>query len=537
MRADRAPRVPGAVLEAIAAHGSKLASARGMAGMASKSHSGAEDSQTDILVLGGGAAGMTAALRARELGASVRLIEKGRLGGICYNEGPAPVRTLARAARLMRDVGGWETFGLVGVAPRVDIQAAIANARRTADRSYERKKLPEFLRAHGIDLIDGADTARFVDAHSVAMADGRRCRANTIILATGGHAARLPIPGQELALTYSDLWGLQALPARVTVIGAAATGSQLASILEDFGAKVQIVESAPRIEPRSDEAISTVLRSAFERRGIGVTTDARVECLEKLPGAIRVHFSRHGGPAAFIDTDAVFFAVGWPANVEQLDLKAAGIARRGAYVDVNEYLQTSQEHVYGVGDVNGLSMVVQSATYEGNIAAENAIFGPRRRHAYDVVPVGSFTDPEYAGVGLTESQARARYDCASVVISYDELTRAIADGRTEGFCKLLVDRRDGRLIGGHVLGEYSAEVVQLIASFMASGMSVARIAELQLAYPTFAEAVVLAARRLGRQLGMILGSTPWDDGTERGQGLRGSSAPRSGGQPLADITA
>ncbi len=480
---------------------------------------------------------MTAALRARELGASVRLVDKGRLGGICYNEGPAPVRTLARAARLMRDAGGWQTFGLVGASPRVDVQAAIANARRTADYSYEHKKLPDFLRAHGIDLIDHVDSARFVDAHSVVLGDGRRCRADTIILATGGHAGRLPIPGQELALTYSDLWTLRALPARTTVIGAAATGCQLASILADFGSKVEIVESAPHVEPRSDEAISVALRSAFEGRGIGVTTDARVERLEQLPGVLRVHFRRKGGPQAFIDTDAVFFAVGWPASVEHLDLAAAGIAMRGAYVDVNEHLQTSQGHVYAVGDVNGLSMVVQSAAYEGTIAAENAIFGPRRRHSYDVVPVGSFTDPEYGGVGLTEAQARARYDCASAVISYEELTRAIADGRPEGFCKLLVDRRDGRLLGGHVLGEYSAEVVQLIASCMASGMSVARVAELQLAYPTFVEGVVLAARRLARQLGMILASTPWDDGLERGDGVRGSPAPRSRDRTVSDIIA
>lgn len=215
----------------------------------------ASGTDADVLVIGGGPAGMTAALRARELGAEVLLLEKSRVGGICYNEGPAPVRTLARAARLVRDAGAWADFGLVGAAPRVDLGSAIANARRVADHGYEQKKLPEFLRRHGVKLVDAAGTVAFASAGAVVLADGRRLRASRFIVATGGHAGRLPIPGQELALTYSDLWSLSALPEHATVVGASATGCQLASILADFGCRVDLVESAPRIEPRSDESI------------------------------------------------------------------------------------------------------------------------------------------------------------------------------------------------------------------------------------------------------------------------------------------
>jgi dihydrolipoamide dehydrogenase len=357
-----------------------------------------------------------------------------------------------------------------------------------------------------------------------------------VIVATGGHSSRLPIPGQELALTYADLWSLKALPQRVAVIGASATGCQLASILADFGCQVDLIESAPRIEPRSDEAISTALEAAFDRRGIGVVTGARVERLEKVPDGVRIRSRTDGKHAESLDTGAVFFATGWPGNIEGLDLAAAGVATSRGYIEVNDRMQTSTSHIFGVGDVNGLSMVVQSAVSEGVVAAENAVFSPRRRYVHDVVPVGSFTDPEYAGVGLTESEARARYDCASATVAYDELTRAMADGRTEGFCKLLADRRDGRLLGGHVLGEYSAEVIQLVASYMASGMSVARIAELQLAYPTFSEGVVLAARRLARELGMVLSVTPWDDGVGRLGDRRGAEQ-ASGTEPLSDIIA
>ena len=487
----------------------------------------------DILVLGGGPGGMTAALRARELGAEVVLVEKGRVGGICYNEGPAPVRTLARAARLARDARAWPDFGLLGSPPRVDLAAAIANARRVAEHGCREKNLPGFLRSHGVRLIDGAESARFVTPHAVVLRDGRRLEAESIIIATGGHAARLPIPGQELALTYSDLWSLGALPERATVVGASATGCQLASILADFGCAIDIVETAPRIEPKSDVDVSVALRAAFERRGIGVTTGARVERLEKIDGGVRVVHRTGAGESLSYDTGAVFFAVGWPGNIDDLDLPAAGVATQGPYVAVNEHLQTSAANIYAVGDVNGMYMLVQSAAHEGIIAAENAVFGPCRRYAYDIVPTGSFTDPEYASVGLTEEQARAKYDCAVAVVPHEALTRAVADGRSEGFCKLVADRRNGRVIGGHVVGEYSAEVIQLVASFMEGGTSVARIAELQLAYPTFTQAVVLAARRLARELGLILAVTPWDDALDGEAGTGRASRARA----CADVTA
>jgi pyruvate/2-oxoglutarate dehydrogenase complex dihydrolipoamide dehydrogenase (E3) component len=443
------------------------------------------------------------------------------------------VRTLARAARLARDARAWPDFGLLGSPPRVDLAAAIANARRVAEHGCREKNLPGFLRSHGVRLIDGAESARFVTPHAVVLRDGRRLEAESIIIATGGHAARLPIPGQELALTYSDLWSLGALPERATVVGASATGCQLASILADFGCAIDIVETAPRIEPKSDVDVSVALRAAFERRGIGVTTGARVERLEKIDGGVRVVHRTGAGESLSYDTGAVFFAVGWPGNIDDLDLPTAGVSTQGRYVAVNEHLQTSAANIYAVGDVNGMYMLVQSAAHEGIIAAENAVFGPCRRYAYDIVPTGSFTDPEYASVGLTEEQARAKYDCAVAVVPHEALTRAVADGRSEGFCKLVADRRNGRVIGGHVVGEYSAEVIQLVASFMEGGTSVARIAELQLAYPTFTQAVVLAARRLARELGLILAVTPWDDALDGEAGTGRASRARA----CADVTA
>jgi pyruvate/2-oxoglutarate dehydrogenase complex dihydrolipoamide dehydrogenase (E3) component len=156
-------------------------------------------------------------------------------------------------------------------------------------------------------------------------------------------------------------------------------------------------------------------------------------------------------------------------------------------------------------------MLVPSAWHEGRIAAENAVLGTRRRFTHDVVPTGSFTDPEYGSIGLTEADARDRYDCEVGVIRYDDLLRPVADGRSEGFCKLIVESRRRYVLGAHVLGEYSAEVIQMVAACMAANLRVEQIAEMQLAFPTFTEAVGLAARTIVRRLGVAALAPSWSD--------------------------
>src|SRR5262249_13211466 len=225
---------------------------------------------------------------------------------------------------------------------------------------------------------------------------------------------------------------------------------------------------------------------------------------------IELHF-RQDGRADSTVVDAVFFATGWPGNVEELELEAAGVATERSYVLVNEYLQCSVPHIYAVGDINGLRLLVQSAIYEGNLAAENAVLGTQRRFTHEIVPSGSFTDPEYASVGLTEAQARERHACAVAVVHYDNLMRPVIDAHPDGFCKLIVDARQRTILGAHVLGEYSVEVIQMVAACMAGGMRVEQLAELQLAYPTFTEAVGQAARKLVRELGLVPLAPAWSD--------------------------
>ena len=454
-----------------------------------------------VLVVGGGPAGVTAALHAAELGAEVTLVERGRVGGTALNSGPAPVRTLARAARLVRDWSSWATFGLRGPKPEVDVGATLANAQRVADHAYERRRLADHIRSMGVDLVEEAGDARFLDATTVAVADGRKWSADRVIIAVGGRAGRLPIQGAELGLTYEDTRSLTTLPDRVCVIGAADTGCQLTSILADFGCQVLLIEYAPRIVPRADQDVSAALELAFRARGIEVITSAGVERLESLQPGVRVVY-KIGDTTRNVDVDAAFFAVGWPGNADLVDAAAAGVATERGYVAADEWLRTSVPHIFAAGDVDGNSMLVASALLEGRVAAENAVLGSHRRVIHEVVPVGSFTDPEYGSVGLTEEQARARYDCVVAVARYEDLLRPVADGQPDGFCKLIVETGQRRIVGAHVLGEYSAEVIQMVAACMAAGMRIEEVAELEFAFPTFTEGVSQAAQMLVRDLGI-----------------------------------
>jgi dihydrolipoamide dehydrogenase len=408
----------------------------------------------------------------------------------------------------MRDTASWSTFGLRGPRPEVDLGAVLANANRVANYACEKKNLADVVRRSGVELIEGSGPATFRDTHTVALADGRTWQAERCVIAVGGHGRKLSIPGGELALTYDDVRGLQQLPASVAVIGAADTGCQLASIFEDFGCRVTVLEAGPRLHPRADEDISAGLEAAFRQQGIDVITSATTERLEPVMGGIGLQY-RQAERQKSLTVDAVLCAVGWPANTEPLSLASVGVETDRGYIPVNDYLQTNVPHVFAAGDVNGRSMLVQSASYEGRLAAENAVIGPHRQLLHEIVPSGGFTDPEYASVGLTEAEARQHYDCAVSTIRYDVVARAVIDGRADGFCKLIVDRGQRHIVGAHVLGEYSAEVIQVVAACMAGGMRVEQVAEIQFAYPTFAEAIGLAARRLALELGVIPVAPEW----------------------------
>jgi pyruvate/2-oxoglutarate dehydrogenase complex dihydrolipoamide dehydrogenase (E3) component len=475
---------------------------------------GAGEDSMRLLVIGGGPAGVAAALQGAELGADVTLVERGRVGGTSVNEGPAPIRTLARAARLARDARSWPTFGLRGEPPIVDLPAALANAARVADYSHDVKRMSDYIAGCGVTLVQGVGSVVFADPHTVEVADGRRYSGDALVVAAGGHAGRPPIPGAEHALTYEDVRDLTALPASVVIVGGSDTGCQLASILADFGVRVTMLEAADRLNPRADHDVSAGLTAEYQARGISVVTGTLVRSIAATPSASGGGYvvdHEHAGRAEQVEAEAVFFAVGWPGNADSLDPAAIGLRTSGGYVTVDDRLRSNLPHIFAAGDVNGLSMLVPSARQQGQTAAENAVLGTRRRWTHEIVPTGSFTDPEYGRVGLTEDEARRRYDCEVAIVRYDDLLRPVVDNRSGGFCKLIVESDRRYVLGAHVLGEYSAEVIQMVAACMAANMRVEQVAELPFAFPTFTEAVGMAAQKCVRQLGLARIAQQWSD--------------------------
>jgi pyruvate/2-oxoglutarate dehydrogenase complex dihydrolipoamide dehydrogenase (E3) component len=205
----------------------------------------------------------------------------------------------------------------------------------------------------------------------------------------------------------------------------------------------------------------------------------------------------------------VVLSTGWLGNLDGLNLPAAGVATDGRYVLADETCRTSAPHIFACGDIDGRMMLVQSASYEARIAAENAVLGGAGHKEYQVVPHGGFTNPEYASVGPTEEQARQQRDLVVAVVPYADLDRAVIDGRTEGFCKLIVDQETHRLVAAHVVGEQALEIVHVAAAGMAADMWVEQLAELQIAYPTFTAILGLAARRIVAELGVMPLAPEW----------------------------
>jgi dihydrolipoamide dehydrogenase len=456
-----------------------------------------------VVVIGAGPAGILAALRSGDLGARTTLITRGALGGMAADDGPVPVRTLAHAARLLRDAGQLGRYGVAVGEPRLDYPRLLARVREVVGEVREHAALRAQLDAAGVDVHENAGPVRFVDPHTVEAGDGTRLRADRFVVCTGGVPRRLAVPGAELTATHSDAWSLAAVPPTMIVVGGGATGVQVASVFAAFGARVQLFQAAPRILPTEDEDVSVAVAARFRAAGIAVREGfGTIEAFEPAPGGARMTWST-GGARAHAEAALMVVAVGWAADTAGLGLDAAGVASdaRG-FVRVDAHLATTAPHVFAAGDVTGRRMLVPPAVQDGFVAATNAVLGPTATAADEgVCPVGSFTDPEYAQVGSTEARAREAHDVVVAQVPFDTTTRAIIDGRTTGFCKLVVERPSGRILGCHVVGERAVDIVQTAAVAIAAGMPVDALARIPLSFPTYTGILGRAAATAARQLG------------------------------------
>ena len=448
----------------------------------------------DVLVVGAGPAGVIAALRAARLGARTALISRDEFGGMAANDGPVPVRTLAQAARLIREAKQLPRYGIDAIEPSLDYVRLLARVREVTEDVRRHTLLRSDLDRAGVAIHERAGTARFVDPHTVESDSAPRLVADKVIICTGGTSRRLPVPGFDLTATHSDAWHLSAVPPSLLVIGAGATGLQVASIFNAFGSDVCIVEVAPRILISEDEDVSTAVRAAFEASGVRIVEDAgTIDRFESSPSGVRLIRSANGA-ADSVDATVAVVAVGWVAATDGLNLDRAGVRtdRRG-YVEVDSQQRTAASHIFAAGDVTGRAMVVHEAVREAVLAATNAVLGASASLPTQVSPIGSFTDPEYASVGLTEAAAREGHDVVVATTQFDSLPRPIIDGRPTGFCKLIADRQSHRILGCHIVGERAVELAQLAATAMAAQMPVEQLALVPYSFPTYANALGRAA--------------------------------------------
>ena len=452
-----------------------------------------------MIVIGAGPAGTLAAARTAELGAKTALVTRGAFGGMAANEGPIPVRTLAHAARLAREARQLSRYGIEGPRPSLDYKHLLARAMEVVSEARAHSTLFSRITKAGVVLFEYAGTARFADERTIQCEHAPALEGDRVIICCGGVSRKLSAPGSQLTVSPADAFSLTSLPRSLLVIGAGATGVQVASIFQALGSRVTLCQSGPRIIQTEDAEVSTEVARAFREGGMIVYEGTgAIAGFESVSAGVRTLWN-DGGPAP-VESEFVVVATGWQADTEGLNLSGAGVETdaRGR-VKVDEFLRTTAKNVYAAGDVIGRSMLVPQAAKEGFIAGTNAVARDTIAVAPEVEPIGSFTDPEYAKVGLTEEDARCTHDVLVSRAEYDETTRPIIDGRTRGFCKLVIDRADERILGCHIVGERAVEVAQMAAIAMTARMKVGDLARIPLSFPTYANVLGRAALRAHRE--------------------------------------
>jgi pyruvate/2-oxoglutarate dehydrogenase complex dihydrolipoamide dehydrogenase (E3) component len=437
----------------------------------------------DVLVVGAGPSGVLAALRAADLGAHTVLVTRTEFGGMAANDGPVPVRTLAHAARLIREARQLDEYGIGVGEPVLDYPRLLARVREVVNEVRAHSSLRPQIDSLGVTVHEHVGVARFADEHTITTESGLRLQAEKIIICTGGVSRRLSVP--------------------MLIVGAGATGVQVASIFNAFGSRIQLFQTGPRILPTEDEDVSAAVAAAFRGANIAVHENiGAIEAFEKTPAGVRMIFSRDGVQDSAEATLAVV-AVGWVADTARLSLATGGVEtdHRG-FVRVNEHLRTSAPHIFAAGDITGRLMLVPQAVRDGFVAATNAVRGSTMTIGDPVSPIGSFTDPEYAQVGLTEAKARKTHEVETALIRFDSTTRTIIDGHKVGFCKLIVDRNTSRMLGCHVVGERAVEIAQLAGIVIAAGMRVDNLAHIPLSFPTYAGILARVAASAARKLNL-----------------------------------
>lgn len=443
-----------------------------------------------LVVLGAGTAGLVTAAAAAGLGARVALVEGHLMGGDCLNVGCVPSKALLRAARAAAEVGRAGEFGVTSRGTAIDFPAVMERLRRLrADLS--RQDSVQRFEELGVDVFLGE--GRFADGTTVEV-DGKRLRFRRAVIATGARAAVPSIPGLVEAgyLTNENVFELTEQPRRLAVIGGGPIGCELAQAFARLGTAVFLFEVGDRILGRDDPEAAEVVAGALRRDGVAMQLRSRVEKVERRGEVRRLFIAGEANP---LEVDAVLVGAGRQPNVEGLDLEAAGVAfdpRTG--IRVNARLQTSNPRIFAAGDVCSRYRFTHAADAMARIVVQNALFFGRRKVTDLLIPHCTYTDPELAHVGWTEAEAQTQgWDYEILRLPFAEVDRAVLEGETDGFTKVVLKRGTGRILGVTVVGPHAGDLLGEWILAMATRVGLGHFSGLIHPYPTLGE----AARKLG----------------------------------------
>jgi len=441
----------------------------------------------DCIVIGSGPGGYVAAIRAAQLGKRTAVIERDKVGGRCLNYACIPAKAVLRSADMLSEIRDSEEFGLR--VSGVEVDFAAVQARREKVVSTLTSGVAGLFKKNAIDLIEG-DAA--LNADGLVAVDGQIIAAATVILATG--SVPRAIPGVEFGgrvIGTEEAWALGELPARLAVVGAGASGAEIASGYARLGSEVLLLEALDRVLPTEDLDISRLVERGLKRQGIGVHTGSPVADVKASETGVAFSY---GGESA--EVDYLVIAAGRGADVDGLGLAEAGVELdEQGLVKVDGALRSTRAGVYAIGDLVAGPALAHKASDEGIIAAEDSAGGQTHPIAYLDIPRATFCTPNVGSFGLTEAQAREQgHDVVVGKVPYGAVGGGTVYGDRTGLVKIVGESRYGELLGGHIVGSRATELIQELVNVRALEGGYPEVARIIHGHPTLSEAVMEAAR-------------------------------------------
>jgi dihydrolipoamide dehydrogenase len=446
----------------------------------------------DMTVIGGGPGGYVAAIRAAQLGAKVLLVEMDQLGGTCTNRGCIPTKAMLADARIYDQVK--LSSVIKADALRVDMEKLLERKNKVVKRMIAGVEF--LLKDNGITFVRGK--ASFLDRKTIEVEVEKRKEqfvSQKIIIATGSVSAQIPnVPVDgKVILTSTEMLNVRSIPQDLAIIGGGYIGMEFACLFSGLGSKVTVIEMLPQIISTEDEEVIRGLATLLKKRGIQIHTETKVKEAQVKDGHAEVRVITREGKEEVFRAEKALMAVGRSPYTEGLHMEKAGAVLNGKFIKVNERMETTVPGTYAIGDVTGRQMLAHKASAEGIVAAENAL-GHSNKLDYSRIPNCIFTLPEVASIGLTEKQAKEKGLRVRIGrYPFQSNGKALANGDSEGFVKVIADQELGQVVGVHILGDHATDLIGGLSVAVALETTVEELGKTVQAHPTLMEAVAEAS--------------------------------------------